>query len=128
MTIHPQPKPRARKLEKSDRAKATAKLDRAENARVRKRSGGRCEMTERFARFIGSVHGSVHADLRCCRRAAGDPHHLIKGYGQRNVGPSIWAEWKLATCPDCHSDIHNAVLVPVDKKADAATIIYERRN
>ena len=117
--IRPQPKPRARKLEKSDRAKATAKLDRAENAKALKRSGGRCEV------MFGSGHG--YPWRRCMRRTAGDPHHLIKGYGRRNVGPSIWAEWKLAVCQQCHSDIHNAVLVPVDPKADALHVIYERR-
>jgi len=123
MTIHPQPKPRARKLEKSDRAKAKAKLDRAENAKVRKRSGGRCEVLS--CGMAWTLYGWTLQ--RCQRRAVGDPHHLIKGYGQRNVGPSIWAEWKLATCKECHSDIHNAVLVPMDKKADGLHVVYERR-
>ena len=124
--IAPQPKPRPRALEKADRDKARAKLDRAENAKVRKRSGRRCERIQQYP----VRDSSATYVMRCHRAAQGEPHHLKKGYGVRNRGDSILARWKLAVCNgpnSCHDLITRHILVPVDPQADAARVVYERR-
>lgn len=110
-------KPRPKLLERREaRAKVNAE-DRAENAKVKQRSGGRCEVLVRgFRRW-----------LQCPRRAS-HVHHLISGIGRRNVGKSIEAGSKLHICGICHEEIHGHVLKPVNdyERESAATIRYER--
>jgi len=108
-------KPRPWALVKADLAKARAKLNKAENAKVRKRSGGRCE-----------VEITLAGPWRCTSRAA-EIHHVKGGVGRRGIGESALAKYKLHCCTRCHRDITNRVLVPVDPRTDAAHIVYERR-
>lgn len=120
-------KPRPRALEREDKAKALAKLDKVENAKVRKRSGGKCEvMITRISGYSFFSDAPLWKPVRCYRRAS-DIHHLKGGSGRRNRGESIKAIWKLHVCRRCHADIHAHVLVPVDPQAAAATIVYQRR-
>ena len=80
--------------------KATwAAVDKAENATVPERSGGRCE---------------VQVDLRCtaggsgifrCTRTATQIHHMIGGRGRRGIGESALAERKQHVCDACHLGI-----------------------
>lgn len=113
------PKPLPRYLEKRTE-------DRAENAKVKVRSAGQCEVTTpcRTAPFwIVAV-----IDHRCPRRAA-HIHHLIAGIGRRNIGRSILAAHKLHVCDRCYKAIHGHVLTPLNEgeRYDAATVRYERR-
>jgi len=112
-------KPRPKLLEKRDKKAATDALDRAENARVRQRSGGQCEML--------TTNDPVFRNRRCPLRAS-HIHHLISGIGRRNVGKSIEAAHKLHVCDRCHEEIHGHVLKPVNdyEKDAAATVRYER--
>lgn len=99
------PKPRPAALERKDRRRQLVKADLSENAKVKARSGGRCEMTMR---------GSF--GVYCCQRRAVHVHHLIGGIGVRGRGDSAKAENKLHLCDRCHSDIHAHVLVPDGKQ------------
>lgn len=92
------PKPRPRALQKADRLKLREKVDKAESAKVKARSGGRCEL-------IDLKRG------RCGRRAL-HIHHRLSGIGVRGRGASAKAENKLNLCDRCHSDIHAHILVP----------------
>ncbi|HAM41673.1 MAG TPA: hypothetical protein DCP69_10140 [Candidatus Omnitrophica bacterium] len=118
-------KPRPRALERADKAKELAKLDRAENAKVKARSGGRCEVNE--AMYDVTFRGKTFTLPVLCGRRANDIHHLKGGNGRRNRGESIKAAWKLHVCRRCHELITRHVLVPVDPQADAASIVYRRR-
>ena len=111
-------KPRPKLLDKRTVAREVAKIDRDENAEVKKRSGGRCEVLE----VIMS-----RSTFRCCWRAS-HIHHLISGIGRRNRGVSILAEHKLHVCADCHREIHGHVLNPINatEREDAATVRYKR--
>lgn len=104
------PKPRPRKLEKLDRTKIRETLDRAENAKVKARSGGRCEMAEMTPRT--NICSPVSWKPERCARRAIHIHHKLSGIGVRGRGPSALAENKLHVCQRCHSDIHAHVLVP----------------
>jgi hypothetical protein len=116
------PKQRPALLDKRDKAAAIAKVDRAENGKVRKRSGGRCEVY---------VNGAIY--LSRCTRKATETHHLIGGSGRRNRGESIKAEHKLRVCRDCHRDITGTIggkkLVPVNigqAREWADLVLYQR--
>lgn len=101
---------------KADRAREDAR----ENAKVKTRSGGRCEVWELPRQGVFQ---------RCHRFAMPGVHHLICGWGKRNRGVSIKAEHKLAICQKCHRDIHDKILVPIGSEADrttAATVRYQR--
>ena len=114
------PKPRPRLLEKRDRASATAAIDRAERAKCRQRSGGRCEVGWREVTTDGY-------DVYQCTLRATDNHHLISGSGRRGRGKSILAAHRIDVCRQCHQDITGHVLVPVGLgREDAATVRYER--
>ena len=89
------PKPRPAKLDKADRKSARDAKDKAENAKVKARSGGRCEVVD---------HGR-------CRRRAVHIHHVLGGFGVRGRGASAIAQNKLHLCVECHSDIHAHVLI-----------------
>ena len=111
-------KPRPKLLDKRDARADVSKEDRAENAKVKQRSGGRCEVSE----LVRS-----RSVFRCHLRGS-QIHHLISGIGRRNVGRSIKAEHKLHTCDRCHEEIHGHVLKPVNEteRYDAATVRYVR--
>lgn len=121
-------KPRPKLLEKRQQKADTARIDREENAKVKQRSGGRCEVITVFPAQPG--RGPMYAmPLVCpCRRRASHVHHLISGIGRRNVGKSIEAAHKLHACDRCHSEIHGHVLKPVNdyERDAAATVRYER--
>lgn len=92
------PKPRPAALVRADRRKALAARDAAESAKVKQRSGGRCECVIDGAR---------------CSRAAVHVHHLIGGIGVRGRGRSALAAEKVHACASCHSAIHAHVLLPL---------------
>lgn len=75
---------------------ADAAKDIAENAAVRGRSGGQCEVRE-------IVRDSI-VPYRCTERAT-QVHHMIGGRGRRGVGISALKEHKQAVCDSCHLDI-----------------------
>lgn len=112
-------KPTPRLLQKRMAKAGIAQTDRAENAIVKRRSLGRCEVVE--------VAGSVKILFRCERRA-NHIHHLKAGIGRRNVGDSITALCKLHVCDQCHREIHGHVLRPVNgiDHEDARRVRYER--
>lgn len=97
----PYAKGRPRKLEKADRLKARVSIDDRESAKVKARSGGRCEIWTEVNRKV---------EWRCKRRAI-HVHHMLGGSGVRGRGESARAERKQHVCTDCHSDIGNHVLV-----------------
>mgnify|MGYP001577975188 FL=1 len=101
--FHPQPKPMPPALERKDRRTARKSADEKENAKVRKRSEGRCEVT-----CLG-VTGRV---LYRCERLASQIHHRLSGIGVRGRGDSTLAQWKLHLCARHHSEIHAHILVP----------------
>jgi hypothetical protein len=114
------PKPRPKLLDKRQVKADTAKVDREENAKVKQRSGGRCEVW-----IIWDARGGNRRPDRCLLRAS-QVHHLISGIGRRNVGKSIEAAHKLHVCDRCHEEIHGHVLKPVTQTDDATAIRYER--
>jgi hypothetical protein len=118
LMLHPQPKPRAKLLDKRKAKADIAKVDRAERKKCRARSHGKCEVYELTQPFTWSR----------CLRPVSENHHLIGGIGRRNRGRSILAAHRLDICLRCHRDINGCVLVPVDgaRKDDAATVRYER--
>lgn len=107
----PHAKPRPAKLERHARKVIRESLDKAENQKVKARSGGRCEVQERCS-VVGLVL-HVASQARCPRRAI-HIHHKLGGHGVRGRGASALAENKLHACAQCHSDIHSHVLVPDD--------------
>ncbi len=113
-------KPRPHALVKADRKAALKAKDEAENAKVRKRSRGQCEVV--------GVYGSAIPDLRCQAKAMPQSHHLIYGSGRRNVGKSILAECRQAVCKRCSDLIHQHILVPVPgcDRERAASVRYQR--
>lgn len=113
--FHPQPKPRPAKLERADRKSARESKDKAENLKVKARSGGRCEITEWTDwrhEAISFIETGKHpgAFVRCKRRGL-HVHHKLSGIGVRGRGASALAANKLHVCQDCHSDIHAHVLL-----------------
>lgn len=117
-------KPRPRLLEKRERAAAL----KADDARQRKlchmRSGGRCEVI--IAHFRPE-HSEITYER--CKRSARQNHHLISGRGKRNVDRSLYAAFRIDVCAECHLEITNHLLTPIqmDKAHEAATVRYERR-
>ena len=129
----PQPKARPHRLVTQEAKAEVATTDRKEQAKVKARSGGRCEMIEMVsveswpAEIAEGMAPTRKLRFRCIRRAS-ENHHLIGGIGRRNKGRSIMAEHRLHCCDRCHQDITHKVLIPVDgtKKECAATVRYER--
>ena len=124
----PQPKPRPRLLDKREREKNTAIIDRVERAKCRARSGGRCEVREVVERKHLTADGYFAPDwtIRCLLRAS-ENHHLKGGLGRRNRGASILAAHRLEVCSICHAEITGHVLQPVGEgREDAATVRFER--
>ena len=112
-------KPRPKLLDQRHAKADVAKIDRAENAKVKARSKGQCE--------VRTKDYWLQRPLRCNLRAS-QVHHLISGIGRRNRGASIKAAHKLHVCDRCHSEIHGHVLTPVNatEREAAATVRYER--
>lgn len=123
------PKPRPSLLSKREAKAAVNAEDRAENAKVKHRSGGQCEVIDvvLYRRDERQLHTAPQYARRCRLRAS-QYHHLISGIGRRNVGDSIKAEHKLHVCDRCHEDIHGHVLKPTNEseRYDAATVRFER--
>ena len=105
MPFLPQPKPRPSALARADRRKARAAIDKSESAKVKSRSGGRCEVRE-------LVRVGLSTGIFRCDRKALHVHHRLGGIGVRGRGKSALSEWKLAVCRICHSEIHSHILVP----------------
>ncbi len=81
------PKPLPQILEREERRARQQARERRENAKVRKRSGGRCEV--------------VLGDERC-RKAGREIHHLLDGTGRRGRGASVLATHKVHACARHH--------------------------
>lgn len=94
------------KLSKADRVKARTSIDDKESAKVKARSGGRCEIVVEVNRKVS---------WRCKRRAT-QVHHMLGGIGVRGRGESAKAANKLHVCEACHSDLHAHVLIPSGSK------------
>lgn len=109
------PKPRPQQLERDAQRKQSQSLDQAENAKVRWRSQGQCEVQE-----LGR-----HGVARRCARRAGEIHHLLGGWGRRARGPSALAEHKLHVCKRCHREITGHALQPIGPEP-RWTIRYRR--
>ena len=90
-----QPKPRPTALDRADRRKRYAALDRRESAKVRARSGGRCEVVE-------EVPGR-------CSWSASEIHHMIGGRCRSRIAASAKAEHKQHLCRDHHLGITGEV-------------------
>lgn len=99
--------------DQAERAQQRATLDRLEHAKVKARSGGRCEV--------------VIAGVRCKLRAVHD-HHRLGGSGRRNAGDSVLASQRLHTCAFCHMAIHQKQLRPASWKETnwAVTVQWTR--
>jgi hypothetical protein len=115
-------KPKPKMLTKHEARVAVAKQDREENAKVKQRSQGQCEVRQT------NVYSGGKTTVSRCHLRASQVHHLISGIGRRNVGDSISAKCKLHVCDRHHSEIHGHVIVPVNsfEREDAATVVYER--
>ena len=81
------PKPLPQMLEREQRRARQRARECVENATVRQRSGGRCEV--------------VLDDTRC-RKAGREIHHLLGGHGRRGRGASVLATHKVHTCTRHH--------------------------
>ncbi len=81
------PKPRPQFLERRQRRACQRARERLENAKVKDRSGGRCEVV------LGGTR---------CRKTGRDVHHLFGGNGRRGRGDSALATHKVHTCVDHH--------------------------
>ncbi|MDA2953623.1 MAG: hypothetical protein O2976_03290 [Actinomycetota bacterium] len=81
------PKPVPLMLERQQRRACHEAHERRENAKVRTRSGGRCEVVLGEAR---------------CRKAGREVHHLLGGHGRRGRGASALASHKVHTCVEHH--------------------------
>ena len=81
------PKPFPQVLERQERRACQQARERLENATVRQRSGGRCEVV------LGE---------RRCRKRGREIHHLVGGNGRRGRGKSVLATHKIHACADHH--------------------------
>lgn len=98
-----------RKLAKAKRLNEREGIDEGENAKVRERSGGRCELVE----LHPNAWSKYSFTMTRCKKRAIHIHHMLGGHGVRGRGKSALAENKLHLCPDCHSDIHAHVLIQI---------------
>ena len=95
MPTYPKVGKRIRTTRDADRA-----LDRAESAKVRERSDGRCEIVER----IGAGPNTYR-----CPWLPVHVHHMIGGSGKRARNESCLAIHKQHVCQSCHDDITGRV-------------------
>lgn len=119
-------KKRPKLLDKRDVQANVRAEDRAENAKVKQRSGGQCEVV--ISKLTNPFWIIARIDRRCVRRAS-QIHHLRSGIGIRNRGTSIKASAKLHVCDAHHSEIHGHVLKPSNEaeRYEASTVRYERQ-
>jgi hypothetical protein len=115
-TFNPQPKPRPRALDKQDRVKRKQSVEDRENAIVKARSYGQCEVREMSLvrdSFVRETTGRSFLTLgRRCARRASQIHHFLGGSGRRGIGESAKAENKLHVCDKCHDEITRHILQP----------------
>ena len=81
------PKPYPQVFERQARRACQQARERTENATVRQRSGGRCEVV------LGETR---------CRKRGHEVHHLLGGHGRRGRGDSVLATHKVHACVDHH--------------------------
>ena len=81
------PKPVPQFVERQQRRACQQARERLENAAVKERSGGQCE---------------VVLDGRRCRKAGREVHHLLGGHGRRGRGDSALATHKVHMCVEHH--------------------------
>lgn len=105
--IRPQRKRTPKLLEKRKADQDWQAIDRAESCKVKKRSGGRCEV-----RCVLGSGAFYHVGARCTRRAT-EVHHHIGGWKLRGRGASALAENKTHCCSKCHKEITAHVLTHV---------------
>ena len=94
-------------------------LDRSENEKARTRAKGRCE-----TRLELEIDGAYAYKIYRCRRRDVETHHLIGGFGRRGRNESALAINKLRCCRPCHLAITTHVFVPVDRQANAGSMVY----
>ena len=126
------PKSRPRALDKQDRVTRKQSVEDRENAKVRVRSHGQCEVLERVKHTIPEakhmIEGGVVYALHHCRRQARHIHHLLGGSGRRGMGESALAVNKLHLCPQDHDLITRHILQPewTDVENRAGTVTFRR--
>lgn len=101
-------------LERKDRRNAVKATDLSENAKVKARSGGRCEVLE------------LQIGVERCPRRGNQTHHMIGGWGKRARGNSLLARHKQYVCQRCHDDIGAHVLKRIGGEPPLWTDCYER--
>jgi hypothetical protein len=108
-------KTRPRALDKQARDAKVVTTDKAEDQLVRARAGGQCEVF-------------VVGEGRCGRKAEGQPHHMLGGWGRRARGRSALAEHKQHCCRKHHEQItkHILRLMVVAGELPRYTDVYER--
>jgi len=105
------PKPKPRALEKQARLRQKQSVEDTQNARVKARSKGQCEVREQFT-SRGFAEPTISSTRRCHRRAS-EVHHILGGSGRRGVGESSKAENKLHLCGgpgSCHDLVTRRIL------------------
>ncbi len=105
------------KVEKMARTAKRKATDEEENAKVKARAKGKCEIA-----WFGRKSKKVHR----CKHAGNQTHHMIGGRGKRARGISILAEHKQYACQECHSLITGKVLRRVGGDVPLFTDEYER--
>ena len=121
---HPKGRPGA--LVKDDRRKVKQSIEDEQDAIVKARSGGICEVKDRH------LSAMYHPVLKRCRRPAREIHHLIGGSGRRGVRESALAQNKLHVCAgfdgSCHDLSTRKILQPhwADVNNRAGTVYYVR--
>lgn len=98
-------KGRPKALRKKDRAKVKQAIEDVENAKVRERSKGQCEV-----RVVYQSMGNDELVASRCGRRAFHIHHLLGGIGRRGIKESALAENKLHVCEADHDLIHAHIL------------------
>jgi hypothetical protein len=113
----------------SKRKHPDAALDTRESAKVRKRSGGQCEVREVLE--LGGWLGPAGMPVRC-QRAATQVHHMIGGNGKRGRGISALAIHKQHMCDACHlwitGDLGGKKLKRIGGDVPLWTDTYQRVN
>ena len=95
-------KGRPRTILSAEATAAWQAIDKRESAKVRQRSGGRCEVT------VGRVR---------CQRRAFEVHHHQGGIGVRGRGDSALMRHKTHTCSACHHRITGKTLMHISGNA-----------
>lgn len=91
-----------RAILKEKRVKVKQDIEDEQNAIVKARSGGRCEVRERAVR-------DEHAETKRCKRDAREVHHCLGGIGRRGVRESALAQNKLHVCAGFEGSCHDLI-------------------